>query len=100
MVIFYNFHFELATRTAVLYTDEKGGTSVRNQLAKSVEYSEHLDMMYMAADGSISKRRINVLQVGEVSFRAFCFLRKSKRTFTIDNVLALVPVITKEGLVI
>lgn len=73
---------------------------MRNQLVKSVEYSEHLDMMYMAADGSISKRRINVLQVGEVSFRAYCFLRKSKRTFTIDNVLALVPLITKECAVI
>ncbi|WP_342538304.1 transcriptional regulator [Sporosarcina sp. FSL K6-1540] len=73
---------------------------MRSQLVKSVEYSEHLDMMYMAADGSISKRRINVLQVGEVSFRAFCFLRKSKRTFTIDNVLALVPLITKERAVI
>ncbi|WP_438298435.1 transcriptional regulator [Sporosarcina sp. FA15] len=73
---------------------------MHNQLVKSVEYSEHLDMMYMAADGSISKRRISVLQVGEASFRAFCFLRKSKRTFTIDNVLALVPVITKERAVI
>ncbi|MEK4404379.1 transcriptional regulator [Sporosarcina sp. FSL K6-6792] len=76
------------------------GTSVRNRLVKSVEYSEHLDMLYMAADGSISKRRINVLQVGEVSFRAYCFLRKSKRTFTIDNVLALVPVVHKERMVI
>ncbi|AMQ06713.1 transcriptional regulator [Sporosarcina psychrophila] len=73
---------------------------MRNQLVKSVEYSEHLDMMYMAADGSISKRRINVLQVGEVSFRAYCFLRKSKRTFTIDNVLALVPIVHKERSVI
>ena len=73
---------------------------MRNQLVRSVEYSEHLDMMYLAKDGQISKRRINVLQVGEVSFRAFCFLRKSKRTFTIDNILALVPVITKESLVI
>ena len=73
---------------------------MRKKLVRSVKYSEHLDMMYMAADGSISKRRINVLQVGEVSFRAFCFLRKSKRTFTIDNILALVPVITRESLVI
>jgi len=87
-------------RTFILYTGGRGGTSVRIQLFKSVEYSEHLDMMYMAADGSISKRRINVLQVGEVSFRTYCFLRKSKRTFTIDNVLALVPVITKERAVV
>ncbi|MET3659069.1 hypothetical protein [Sporosarcina psychrophila] len=40
-----------------------------NQLAKSVEYNQVLDMMYLAKDGQISKRRINVLQVGEVSFR-------------------------------
>ncbi|MEK5070686.1 transcriptional regulator [Sporosarcina sp. FSL K6-1508] len=73
---------------------------MRNKLTKSVEYNEPLDMMYIAADGSISKRRINVLQVGEVSFRAYCFLRKSKRTFTIDNVLALVPIVHKESMVI
>jgi predicted DNA-binding transcriptional regulator YafY len=73
---------------------------VRNQLVKSVEYNESLDMMYIAKDGSISKRRINVLQVGEVSFRAYCFLRGSKRTFTIDNVLALVPIDHKESRVI
>ncbi|MET3656527.1 transcriptional regulator [Sporosarcina psychrophila] len=73
---------------------------MRDQLVKSVEYSEHLDMMYMAADGSISKRRISVLQVGEVSFRAYCYLRQSKRTFTIDNILALVPVHKKERMVI
>jgi len=79
--------------------EQKEGTGVRNQLVKSLEYKEFLDMMYMAADGTISKRRINVLQVGEVSFRAYCFLRKSKRTFTIDNLLALVPVKTKERMV-
>lgn len=69
-------------------------------LEKSVRFGDVLDMVYMAADGSISKRRIEVIQVGEVSFRAYCYLRKSKRTFTIENVLALVPVIEKERRVI
>lgn len=73
---------------------------MRNQLLKSVEFSESLDMMYLAKDGTVSKRRIKVLQVGDVSFRAYCHLRKSKRTFIIDNILALVPVIQKESLVI
>ncbi|KAA0944052.1 transcriptional regulator [Sporosarcina sp. ANT_H38] len=73
---------------------------MRDQLVKSAEYNQVLDMMYIAKDGSISKRRIYVLQVGEASFRAFCFLRKSKRTFTIDNVLALVPIVMKESRVI
>ncbi|KAA0965890.1 transcriptional regulator [Sporosarcina sp. ANT_H38] len=73
---------------------------MRNKLLKSVERNQVLDMIYMAKDDVISKRRIKVLQVGEVSFRAFCYLRGSKRTFTIDNVLALVPIVTKERAII
>ncbi len=61
-------------------------------LNRSVRFGEVLDMMYIAQDGTISRRRIEVIQVGEVLFRAYCHLRKSKRTFIIDNVLALVPV--------
>ena len=73
---------------------------MRKTLDKAVIYNELLEMMYMAADGSISKRRIKVIQVGEVSFRAYCYLRKSKRTFTIENVLAVVPVTKIERMII
>lgn len=73
---------------------------MRNQLMKSMEYGVLLDMMYMDKSGAVSKRRIQVIQVGEGSFRAYCYMRKSKRTFTIDNVLVLVPVVHKERAVI
>ena len=73
---------------------------MRSQLTKSIKYNELLDMIYMAKNGQISKRRIRVLQVGDVSFRAYCFLRKSNRTFIIDNVLALVPIKVKGNTVI
>jgi len=75
---------------------------VLEQLTKSKTFNEPLDMMYMVASGKVkvTKRRIQVLQVGEDSFRVYCFLRKSKRTFRIDNVLALVPVILKKSMVI
>ncbi len=73
---------------------------MRNQLMKSVEHDQVLDMMYLAKSGEVSKRRIEVIQVGDNSFRAFCHLRKSKRTFSIDNILALVPVVRKERMVI
>ena len=69
---------------------------MRNQLLKSMDYIETLEMMYIDQNRIVSKRKILVLQVGDVSFRAYCYLRKSKRTFKIDNVLALVPVMTKE----
>ncbi|WP_060210297.1 hypothetical protein [Sporosarcina koreensis] len=73
---------------------------MRRTLEKSVRFGDVLDMVYVANDGSITERRIKVLQLGEVSFRAYCYLRKSKRTFTIGNVLAIVPVIVKERRVI
>lgn len=73
---------------------------MRKTLDRSVRYGEMLDMMYLAKDGSITKRRVNVLQMGDKSFRAYCHMRKSKRTFAIDNVLALVPIIERERAVI
>ena len=73
---------------------------MRNQLMKSKTFNQSLDMMYIANDGAISKRRIKVLRVNEDSFQAYCFLRRAKRTFRIDNVLALVPVILRESMVI
>lgn len=72
---------------------------MREMLTKSVMYGDLLDMMYMAKDGTVSKRRIRVLQMGESSFRAYCYMRRSRRTFTVDNVLALVPVYEKEKVV-
>ncbi len=73
---------------------------MRIELIKSMERNYILDMMYMAKDGAISKRSIKVMQVGEVSFRAYCYLRKSNRTFKIDNILALVPVTSRERIVV
>ena len=78
----------------------RGGTNVRNQLVKSMRYKNPVDMMYMSNEGVVSKRRIQVLQLDNDNFRAYCFLRKSKRTFRVDNVLAIVPVIQKESMVI
>ena len=65
-----------------------------------MEWNYILNMMYMARDGTISKRRIQAMQVGEVSFRAYCYLRKSSRTFKIDNILALVSVTLRDRVVV
>lgn len=73
---------------------------MRNQLVKSMRYGDSLDMIYVSGSGAISKRRIKVLSINEVNFQGYCYLRKSKRTFKVDNILALVPVITKESMVI
>lgn len=69
-------------------------------LERAAKYGETLEVMYMAKNGSISKRRIKVLHMHKETFVAYCFLRKAKRTFIIDNVIASVPVRNKDRLVI
>ncbi|MFD1204309.1 MULTISPECIES: transcriptional regulator [Sporosarcina] len=64
---------------------------MRKELEKALKFGDVLLMVYMANDGTITKRTIKVLQIGNTSFRAFCYLRKGKRTFSIENVLAIIP---------
>lgn len=73
---------------------------MKAQILKAFNYQQLVDMMYMANDGSISKRRIKILKVSGDSFQAYCFLRHKKRTFKMDNVLSLMPVIHKERQII
>ena len=73
---------------------------MKAQILKAFKYQQLVDMMYMANDGSISKRRIKILKVSGDSFQAYCFLRHKKRTFKMDNVLSLMPVTHKERQII
>ena len=73
---------------------------MRDSLLKYMKYNDHVDMMYMSNDGQISQRRIKVLAVSKESFKAYCFLRGSTRIFNINNVLALIPVIHKEKILL
>lgn len=73
---------------------------MKAQILKAFKQQQLIDMMYIANDGSISKRRVKILTVSGGSFQAYCFLRNRKRTFKIDNVLSLRPVLQKERLII
>lgn len=61
-----------------------------------MQNNQIVEMIYMKNNSEISKRRVKVLSVEGNSFKAYCFLRNTKRTFKIDNVLAFVPVIQRE----
>ncbi|RNF39138.1 transcriptional regulator [Planococcus salinus] len=73
---------------------------MKAQILKAFKHQQPVDMMYMAHDGAISKRRVKILKVSGDSFQAYCFLRNKKRTFKMDNVLSLIPVAQKERLII
>jgi len=73
---------------------------VKESLSKSMHYGQIVEVMYISNSGEITKRRIKVLKLQGDSFQAYCFLRKTKRTFKVNNVLALIPVERKESRVI
>ncbi|QCR33104.1 transcriptional regulator [Lysinibacillus sp. SGAir0095] len=73
---------------------------MRAQLVKLLERNQVIEMMYIAKNGEISKRRIKVTKITDDSFSAYCFLKHATRTFIIENVLVIVPVIRKEREVI
>jgi len=73
---------------------------METQLIKAMLRNQLVDMMYVSKSGEISKRRIKVTKVLDNSFTAYCFTKQAKRTFLIDNVLALQPVIRKKREVI
>ncbi len=60
---------------------------MRNQL---------VEIIYVAKNGEISKRKIKVIHVSNQSITAYCFVKKARRSFLIDNILSLLPVIRKE----
>lgn len=73
---------------------------MRNNVIKAIETNYVVDMIYLAKNGDVSKRRIKVLQIDGDLFRAYCYLRRSNRTFKIDNILAFVPVVSQERVVV
>ncbi|KYG89134.1 transcriptional regulator [[Bacillus] sp. KCTC 13219] len=73
---------------------------MRNQLIKAMQRQWLLDIIYMAKDGKISKRRVKIIKITGDTMQVYCFNKYSKRTFIINNVLATMPVNRREREVI
>lgn len=98
----------LEIRTIVLYNELKqtcvlilkGGNIMKEQLVKAMQYHQLVIIMYLSKSGEITKRRVKLIKISGDKFQAFCFMKHAKRTFIIDNVLAVLPVTRKEREVI
>ncbi|MEK4628126.1 transcriptional regulator [Solibacillus sp. FSL R7-0682] len=73
---------------------------MKKQLVKAMQRNQLVDIMYMAKDKSITKRRIKVIAMTGDSFQAYCFVRHAKRVVKIDNILAITPGIHRDRVVI
>lgn len=73
---------------------------MKEQLLKAMQRNQVIDLMYMSKGGEITKRRVKIIKIAGERFQAYCFVKQAKRTFFIDNVLAVAPLIHKEREVI
>ncbi|WP_430010630.1 transcriptional regulator [Metasolibacillus fluoroglycofenilyticus] len=69
---------------------------MRNQLIKAMQRQCLLDIMYMAKDGRISKRRVKIIKITGDTMQVYCFNKCAKRTFIVDNTLAIMPVSSRK----
>ncbi len=74
----------------------EGDGILKEQLIKVMVRNQLIDMIYIAKSGEVTKRRIKVLKIEDQSFTAYCFTKQARRSFLIDNVLSILPVIRKE----
>ncbi|PLT28491.1 hypothetical protein [Peribacillus deserti] len=61
-------------------------------LTRCLKENNPLEIIYMADDHGLSQRKIQVLAISRTHIKAFCFLRRQKRTFKISNILSASPV--------
>lgn len=73
---------------------------MKEQLIKAMQHNQLVDLMYISQEGEITKRRIKLIKIVGDRFQVFCFTKHAKRTFITDNVLAVMPVLRKERVVI
>ena len=78
------------------YNVKKEGMNISNDLVKYLNRGWIVELMYLSKAGEISKRKVKLLKVQGDIFHAYCFKQKAKRTFRIDHVLALIPILPQE----
>jgi len=69
---------------------------VRNDLVKYLYRGWLIELIYLSKAGEISQRKVKLLSVEGDLFNVYCFKQKANRSFRIDHVLALVPLLQQE----
>lgn len=65
---------------------------MKNSIIKVMKQNQIITMIYISKSGTITQRRVKILKLTNNTFTAYCYIRRAKRTFYIDNVLAINPV--------
>lgn len=60
-------------------------------LLRAAADKKPIEMIYMSKDNQISQREIRVIAVNESKVKAYCYLKKQYRIFSLDNILSVAP---------
>lgn len=64
---------------------------MRKELLFAAKRSKLLQIIYISNSGKTTKRTVKLIKINNSTFTGYCFLRKERRTFAINNLLAVVP---------
>ncbi len=64
---------------------------MRKELLFAAKRSGLLEIIYVSNSGKTTKRNVKLIKINNSTFTAYCFMRKERRTFAINNLLAVVP---------
>lgn len=62
---------------------------MKKTIIKAMKQNHIMTMIYISKSGTITQRKIKILKLSNNTFSAYCYTRGAKRTFYIDNVLAI-----------
>lgn len=66
-------------------------------IQKAAQSRGKVEIIYLSEDRQISRRIIKVLGVTDKHVKAYCYAKKKFRTFMLENILSVIPILKRTG---
>jgi predicted DNA-binding transcriptional regulator YafY len=66
-------------------------------LQRYMNSGQLVEIIYLDRHGRTSKRTVRIHEISRGRVKAYCFARRAFRIFSVDNILAAVPVVKQRA---
>ncbi len=66
-------------------------------LKRYMSNSQLVEIIYLDRHGRTSKRTVRIHEISSGRVKAYCFARRAFRVFSVDNILAVAPVVKRHA---
>lgn len=70
---------------------------MKNMIMRSIQNKEKLEMIYLSSDNRVSQRVVRVLKLNDDMIMAYCYTKRTIRTFKLENILSVGQVRKRMG---